>query len=147
MAGQAVIFSLGEEEYAMPIEVVREITRLDNVRPIPQAPSFVRGLINLRGQAVPLVDLHIRFGLLDGIKGQDAAANAFALIAELNGGTVGFAVDQVKEVRVLDQVLPPPLVTAPFIGGIVNLPDRIIMQVIPERILAGDELTYLGSLA
>ncbi|MHB1404957.1 MAG: chemotaxis protein CheW [Desulfitobacteriaceae bacterium] len=151
MASQVVIFALGQEEYGMPIEVVREITRLGDVRPIPQAPSFVRGLINLRGEAIPLIDLHIRFGI-DKESGaasadSDDKHNLFALITEVQGSHVGFAVDQVREVRVLEEVVPPPpLVTAPFISGVVNLPDRIIIQLLPERILEDDEIRKLNDI-
>ncbi len=145
MAVQVVIFTLGQEEYAMPIEVVREITRLGEVRTIPQAPAYVRGLINLRGKAIPLIDLHVRFGI-------DSSAllenqNTFALITEVHGNYVGFAVDEVREVRILENIVPPPLlVTASFIGGIVNLPDRIIIQLIPEQILESNEVQGLSQL-
>lgn len=151
MAEQVVIFALGNEEYGMPIEVVREITRLGEVRPIPQAPPYVQGLINLRGQAIPLIDLHIRFSISnencsDTDEGLNEG-NTFALITEVKDKLIGFAVDQVREVRILDNVVPPPpLVTASFIGGLVNLPDRIIMLLVPERILDNDELQDLNNL-
>lgn len=137
----------------MPIEVVREITRLDNVRPIPQAPAYVMGLINIRGSAIPLIDLHSRFGIakekvLVSAEGEVGVDHKLALITEVDGDTVAFSVDQVREVSVLDQIAAPPqLVTAPFIGGIVNLPDRIIMCLIPERILEKEELQGLHQLA
>lgn len=152
MAVQVVVFALGQEEYAMPIEVVREITRLGEVRTIPQAPSYVRGLISLRDKAIPVIDLHVRFGISDTDVTADSAAssvelNTFALITEVHGDYVGFAVDQVREVRILENIVPPPaLVTAPFIGGIVNLPDRIIIQLIPEQILQSDEVQNLSRL-
>lgn len=152
MAVQVVVFALGHEEYAMPIEVVREITRLGEVRTIPQAPAYVRGLINLRDKAIPVIDLHVRFGISDTDVITDNAAtpveqNTFALITEVHGDYVGFAVDQVREVRILENIVPPPpLVTAPFIGGIVNLPDRIIIQLIPEQILQIDEVQKLSGL-
>ncbi len=152
MAGQVVIFTLGQEEYGMPIEVVREITRLGEVRSIPQAPPYVQGLINLRGQAIPLIDLHIRFGISnENYSDTDDEGlneiNTFALITEVEDKLIGFAVDQVREVRILDNVIPPPpLVTASFIGGLVNLPDRIIMMLVPERILENDELRGLNNL-
>ncbi len=150
MGNQVVIFGLGQEEYGMPIEIVREITRLGDIRPIPKAPDSVKGLINLRGSAIPLIDLHVRFGVEKNrtiAKDAEAAKEDFALITEVNGDLVGFAVDQVREVRILDNIAPPPpLVTAPFIGGIVNLPDRIIMVLIPDRILAKDELEGIAKL-
>lgn len=141
-AVQVVVFALGQEEYAMPIEVVREITSLSEVRAIPQAPSYVRGLINLRGTAIPLIDLHVRFGI------SETNLSTFALITEVHGNPVGFAVDEVREVRILENiVLPPPLITASFIGGIVNLPDRIILKLIPEKILESNEVQGLKELA
>lgn len=152
MAVQVVVFTLGEEEYAMPIEVVREITRLGEVRTIPQAPAYVCGLINLRDKAVPLIDLHVRFGISDVNVTVDSPVstgerNTFALITEVHGNQVGFAVDEVREVRILENVVPPPpLVTAPFIGGIVNLPDRIIIQLIPDQILESNEVQGLRQL-
>ena len=145
MAVQVVIFTLGQEEYAMPIEVVREITRLGEVRTIPQAPAYVCGLINLWGKAIPLIDLHVRFGIDSSASPENQ--NTFALITEVHGDYVGFAVDQVREVRILENIVPPPpLVTAPFIGGIVNLPDRIIIQLIPEQILQSNEVQRLSQL-
>ncbi|MDA8224133.1 chemotaxis protein CheW [Desulfosporosinus sp.] len=152
MAVQVVVFSLGQEEYAMPIDVVREITRLGEVSTIPNAPSYVCGLITIRGVAIPLIDLHVRFGI-DPIKmtseGSDSQEdqNTFALITEVHGNHVGFAVDQLREVRILENIVPPPsLVTDPFIGGVVNLSDRIIIKLIPEQILESDEVKELGQL-
>ena len=156
MAVQVVVFTLGQEEYAMPIEVVREITRLAEVRTIPKAPSYVRGLVNIRGMAIPIVDLHDRFGIeqangtTEAITSKDANSmdNTFALITEVHGNQIGFAVDQVREVRILEDIAPPPpLVTAPFIGGVVNLTDRIIIQLIPEKILENDEVQGLSQLS
>jgi purine-binding chemotaxis protein CheW len=155
MAVQVVVFTLGKEEYAMPIEVVREITTLGEVCTIPQAPAYVRGLISLRGKAIPLIDLHVKFGINGAHEKANATTveeispgeNAFALITEVHGNYVGFAVDQVREVRILENIVPPPpLVTASFIGGIVNLPDRIIIQLIPEQILESDEVEKLNQL-
>ena len=153
MTVQVVVFTLGQEEYAIPIEVVREITRLGEVRTIPKAPTYVLGLINIRNMAVPIIDLHLRFGInqtKETTKSTDSleSRNTFALITEVHGNQVGFAVDQVREVRILDNIAsPPPLVTAPFIGGVVNLPDRIIIQLIPEQILESDEVMGLTQLS
>jgi len=152
MAVQVVVFALGQEEYAMPIEVVREITRLGEVRTIPKAPSYLSGLINIRGKAIPLIDLHVRFRM-DQTKVTTESSdpqkdqNTFALITEVHGDLVGFAVDQVREVRILENIVaPPPLVAAPFIGGVVNLPDRIIIQLVPEQILESNEIQGLSQL-
>jgi purine-binding chemotaxis protein CheW len=152
LVGQVVIFALGKEEYGMPIDVVREIIRLGEVRSIPQTLPYVQGLINLRGQVIPLIDLHVRFGIsaVGHRESEDASweTNSFALITEVNQKLVGFAVDRVLEVRTLEDVLPPPpLVTALFVGGLVNLPDRIIMLLVPDRVLDNTELLGLSELA
>lgn len=150
MAEQVVIFTLGQEEYGMPIEAVREITHFREVRSIPQAPPYLHGLINIRGQAIPLVNLHIRFDISsvnNNSAGNCRESNSFALITEVNNKLVGFEVDKVLEVRVLDDVVPPPpLIKAPYIGGIVNLPNRIIILMIPEFILENEELQIIDNL-
>ncbi|EGW36753.1 chemotaxis protein CheW [Desulfosporosinus sp. OT] len=152
MAVQVVVFTLGLEEYAMPIEVVREITRLGEVRAIPKAPPYVRGLINIRGIAIPLIDLHVRFGIertqtTTITDGKTPKENAFALITEVHGNNVGFEVDQVREVRILENIdPPPPLVTASFIAGIANLSERMIIQLIPEQILESNEIQRLSQI-
>ncbi len=141
MGFQAVVFSLGSEEYGLPIDVVQEITRLAEVHPIPKAPDYVKGLISIRGQAIPLINMHEKFGI------QALGEPEYAIIIEIEGSLVGFAVEEVKEVRTIDDIAPPPpLVTAPFIGGIVNLPDRIIIQIYPERILEDKEISDLSRL-
>ncbi len=96
MAEQAVIFTLGEEEYGMPIEVVREITHFREVRSIPQAPPYFHGLINIRGQAVPLINLHIRLdiGNNSGFGTDEAENNSFALKPS-EQEVIGFEVDKV----------------------------------------------------
>ncbi|RNC29536.1 MAG: Chemotaxis protein CheW [Candidatus Dichloromethanomonas elyunquensis] len=141
MGFQIVVFSLGSEEYGLPIEAVQEITRLAEVHPIPKAPDFVKGLIRIRGQAIPLIDLHQKFSV------QSENEPEFAVITEIDGNLIGFAVEEVKEVRAIEDVSPPPpLVHSSFIGGIVNLPDRMIIQVIPERILEEQEVDHLNRL-
>ncbi|NLI92197.1 MAG: purine-binding chemotaxis protein CheW [Peptococcaceae bacterium] len=141
MGFQDVIFSLGSEEYGLPIEAVQEITRLAEVHPIPKAPDYIKGLISIRGHAIPLIDLRQKFAI------QSDHESEYAIIIEIDGNLVGFAVDEVKEVRTLENISPPPpLVNSAFIGGIVNLPDRIIIQVIPERILEDREVQDLSRL-
>lgn len=147
MAEQVVIFTLGKEEYGIPIEVVREITHFREVRSIPQAPPYVHGLINIRGQAIPLINLHLRLDIAANRNDSEEDSeenNCFALITEVNDKLVGFEVDKVLEVRTLDNVIPPPpLIKAPYIRGLVNLPDRIIILMVPEFILEDEDLGIL----
>lgn len=143
MRSQAVIFSIGDEEYALPIEDVQEITSMDmtDIHTIPQAPDYIKGLITIRGEAIPLVNMHLRFG--SKVEGK----NDYAIIVAINGTIVGLAVDEVKEVRFLENVSPPPpLITTPFISGIENLPDRIIIQLNSARLLQGNEMDSITNL-
>lgn len=138
---QAVIFSLGQEEYGIPIEKVREITRMTEVCPVPQAPEYIQGLIKIRGQAIPLVNLQKKFGIIPEKECE------FALIVEIDGNLIGMAVEEVKEVKDLENVSPPPpLIKVPFISGIVNFSDRIILKISPESMLEDKELTELNAL-
>lgn len=142
MSDQVVVFQLGSEEYAVPIEKVYEIIRLGDVRPIPQAPEYVIGLINLRGNSVPVIDLQVRFNVRQkGLAAELRNQQGQVLIVDMHGCTVGLLVEKVTEVRVLDGVLPPPpLVSAPFISGVVNMAERIIMFLTPDRIIEQEEL-------
>jgi purine-binding chemotaxis protein CheW len=141
MGFQAVIFSLGSEEYGLPIEVVQEITRLAGVHPIPQAPNYIKGLISIRGQAIPLIDMHQKFG----IQSQNEAE--YAIIIEINGSLVGFAVEEVREVRHSINIAPPP----PSDHRAFHRRDcqssgpESFIQIHPERILEDKELPIFTS--
>lgn len=140
MSLQAVIFSLGNEEYGISIEEVQEITSMNatEIHAIPQAPEYIKGLITIRGESIPLVNMHQRFGT----KSEDNSN--YAIIVEIEGKLVGLAVDEVKEVRFLDNVSPPPpLIAAPFIEGIANLQDRMIIQILPKKIMQAQTFNNL----
>ena len=138
--GRLVVIALGNEEYGLPIEYVREITRLGDIRSIPDAPDYIKGLINIRGQAIPLIDLHLRFGthtrLVDTEIEGEVEHNGFALISEYKNSLVALSVDEVREVRDIDVVDEcPKMIHVPYISGIVNLPNRIIMKLDLELML------------
>lgn len=141
MPSQSVIFSLGDEEYGIPIEAVQEITHIEQIFPVPKSLKYVKGLIDIRGHAIPLLDLNLRFGL------KTKEKDDYAIIMKVQDDVVGLAVDQIEEVIWLDDIMPPPLlISAPFIKGIVNLPGRIIIQLSPEHILKDEELSDLKTL-
>jgi len=126
---QVVIIAVSDDEYAIPIEHVREITRIEKVQHVPDAADYVAGLINLRGQAIPLVSLHVRFGLQNNTE-KIMIKNAYALITEYYGVQVALLVDEVREVRSvphLEEV--PPLINTPYVKGVINLSGRLIMEI------------------
>ena len=98
-AGKYLAFTLGQESYGLPVLGVREIIRLVAITPVPQMPAHVRGVINLRGKIVPVVDLRIRLGLAVA----DSSESACIVVVQVKlpaGGTMhmGLIVDGVEEV-------------------------------------------------
>ena len=93
-----IIFKLGREEYGMDILRVQEIKRMMGITRVPATPAFIKGVINLRGSVLPVIDLRTRLGLIEG-ELKDAARIIVVLVNET---TVGFIVDEVVEVTTID---------------------------------------------
>ena len=139
---QLVVFSLGQEEYGVDILQVKEIKRLTEITRVPNAPDHVEGVINLRGNIIPVVDLHKRFELGT----VEATDESRIVIVNVQDITVGITVDAVSEVITLDKsslAPPPPLVAgieASFIEAIGKLKDRLLILLNMDRILGLDEV-------
>lgn len=148
---QVVTFELFAEIFALPILDVREIIRMTDITPVPQAPSFVEGVINLRGQIIPIVDLRRRFGL----EPQERDENTCIIVVEVSATTVvGLIVDAVRQVERLpsQSVLPPPSLVAGAIGaeyikGISNHDDKMIIHIDMHRIFSQSEMNALEGTA
>lgn len=144
---QLVTFELFGEIFALPILDVREIIRTSPITPLPQAPQFVEGVINLRGKITPVVDLRKRFGLTP----QAGTGESRIIVAELgNGVVIGLIVDTVREVERIpnDTITPPPaLVTgsigAEYIKGISNFEDKMIVHIDMRKAFSPEELNAL----
>ena len=98
---QFLTLMLGDQEYGLPILDVQEIRAFSRLTPLPNAPSFVRGVINLRGLIVPVIDLRARFGL----EVVDYTRFTVFVLVRLGTKTSGLAVDAVADLVVLDQRL------------------------------------------
>ena len=137
-----VSFLLNSEEYALDISLVQEIIKLSGWTRVPNAPRHVKGVINLRGRIIPVVDPKLKMGLhespLDG-------RNARIIIVETGGRVIGMAVDSVNQVLRLpmDVVEPPPdTVTGVddgYIKGVGKLSGRIIILLNADKVLGKDE--------
>src|SRR5690606_10089031 len=92
---QVVVFELGDEKYGIAISTVREIIRMPTVTQVPGAPEHVRGVINLRGRVIPVVDLRTRFRL----PAVELTADTRVLVVDILGENIGVVVDAVTEVR------------------------------------------------
>lgn len=93
-SGQFLTFRLGSEDFGVPISLVKEINQVVEVTPVPKAPDFVKGVMNLRGKIVPVVDLRVRFGLHQ----TDFTKETCIIVIDTPAGQVGNIVDAVKEV-------------------------------------------------
>lgn len=138
---QLVVFQLGAELYGVEIARVHEIIRLQTVTRVPRAPAFVDGVINLRGKVIPVVDLRRRFGLPTA----EHSRASRIVVVEIGDQVVGIVVDGVSEVlRVNTAVVEPPSpvvagIDSEYLDGIAKLPDRLVILLDLDRILARDE--------
>lgn len=146
---QLVIFRLAGEEFGMEISQVREIIRLQDITPMPRAPEFIEGVINLRGQIIAVMDLAKRFG----ISGGDRTDKTRIVVTEVGGSTVGLIVDEVPEVLRISEgeVDPTPemiesKVHADFIRGVGKLEDRLIIMLAADKIMNSDELKKVAAV-
>lgn len=135
---QLVTFMIGNEEYAVDILYVQEINRMIQITKVPNAPEFVEGVINLRGRVIPVIDLRTRLGMEK--KEQDN--NSRIIVIEVQGNTLGFLVDAVKEVlRIPSSIteVPPELVStinSEYIKSVGKLEDRLLILIDLEKIFA-----------
>lgn len=142
---QLVSFRIGEEEFGVDILMVQEIIRLPNITPIPNAPSFILGMINLRGKIIPVIDLRQRLRIHGGGRTENDRRSRI-LIVEMFTHVTGFIVDSVSEVMKIaeGEIEPTPhlvasSINAEYIQGVIKLPNRLIMLLDFSRILNPQE--------
>ena len=134
-------FRLAAEEYAIDILQVREIRACEKVTQIPESPAVVKGVINLRGFIVPIIDLRLKLGHADGY-----GAGTVMIILNISDRLVGIIVDAVSDVVALlpAQIRPTPdmgtVADVGFIRGLAPLDDRMLIVVDMALLLAGQEL-------
>jgi purine-binding chemotaxis protein CheW len=132
---QLVVFSLGSEEYGLPITTVQEIIRYTRPRTIPSAPPSVRGVINLRGKIIPVVDLKARLQLAGG-----DAEESKIVIVEAGAVTAGLIVDDVDEVITVDTdaLEPAPTGEVGYISAVAKVGDRLLVLLDVEAMFGGE---------
>jgi purine-binding chemotaxis protein CheW len=146
---QWVTFSLEGETYGVNVMHVQEVLKLTDIAPVPGAPVYVLGIINLRGNVVTVVDTRRLFGLPQ----QEANDLTRIVILEVDKQVVGILVDSVTEVVELDgsQVESPPTVGAEeggrYIHGVHSDGERLIILVDLSRVLAADRLSEANPMA
>ncbi|CFR08417.1 MULTISPECIES: chemotaxis protein CheW [Yersinia] len=154
LAGETVgqeflIFTLGAEEYGIDILKVQEIRGYDQVTRIANTPAFIKGVTNLRGVIVPIIDLRVKFAQ------QGVSYNENTVVIVLNFGqrVVGIVVDGVSDVLSLtaEQIRPAPefavTLATEYLTGLGSLGERMLILVDIEKLLSSEEMSLLDSVA
>jgi purine-binding chemotaxis protein CheW len=143
---QYLSFALGDEIFAVDVAKVREILDVTTITKIPQTPDFMRGVINLRGRVVPVMDMRLKFGM----PATEQTVNTCIIVIEVvhEGDTLvlGSLADSVQEVLELEpgQIEPPPRIgtrlRSDFIKGMGRVNDQFIIVLDTDRIFTVDEV-------
>lgn len=142
---QLVVFDLAQEAYGVDINVVREIIRMQDITSVPKTLDFVRGVINLRGRVIPVVDLRKRFALPEAEHTKDSRI----VVVDISGQDIGMVVDAVTEVmRIPNSSVAPPsaIITSTdsdYLQGIVKLESKLIILLDLDRVFTEDEKQLL----
>ena len=143
---QLVTFHLGEELYGVNIMDVKEIVRLQNVRVIPNAPYYVEGIINLRGEIIPIIDLHKRFKIQTILKAEDMEIEGGFIILNIEGNKIGIIIDKVERVITVkgEDVKDPPQmlsgIGSEYIEGVIREDDGYLIMLNIRKLFNAKEL-------
>ncbi len=151
--GKYLTFSMAGEEYGIGILKIKEIIGMMAITSIPQTPGFVKGVINLRGKVIPVIDLRLRFG----IEAIDYTERTCIIVVEITGesGTVqiGIVVDSVSEVMTIkgDDVEDTPTfgvsLNTEYVLGMAKMEDGVKILLDIDKVLSADEITAIKNVA
>lgn len=153
LAGETIgqeflVFTLGDEEYGIDILKVQEIRGYDQVTRIANTPAFIKGVTNLRGVIVPIIDLRIKFAQ-PGVEYND---NTVVIVLNLQHRVVGIVVDGVSDVLSLthEQIRPAPefavTMSTEYLTGLGALGERMLILVDIEKLLSSEEMALMDNL-
>ena len=151
-AGKYLSFHLGDEEYAIQVLKVREIVKLQHITGVPETPAELKGVINLRGKVIPVVDLRLRFGMPE----KEYGERTCIIVVELGRaatGPMGIIVDEVSEVLTLQEseIQDTPDfgigVETPYLLGMAKVRDSVKILLDIDEALAASDLSALSALA
>ena len=143
---QYLTFILNDEEYGVDILRVQEIRGWDNATPIPNTPSYIRGVMNLRGTIVPIIDLRERFNLETLAYGPTTVVIVLKVYAGERERVMGIVVDAVSEVYNIgpDDLQPPPdfgdVVALEFVQGLATVDEKMVIVLDVDHLLTSGEL-------
>ena len=154
LSGRYLTFRLGNESYGIGVLAVQEIIRITAITPVPQLPDHLRGVINLRGRIIPVVDLRRRFGLPADTDGERACIVVVQIRTATRGIVpMGLAVDAVEEVLTIaaGEIEPPPefgcAVDISFLRGLARVRGAVKAILDIDRVLTGEQPDAATSVA
>ncbi len=139
-------FKLAEEEYGIGIMHVTEIVGLQNITEVPDMPEFVKGVVNLRGQVIPVIDVRLRFHM----EPKEYDERTCIIVLSIRDVQIGLVVDTVNEVLTIDDKLisPPPKVasanSARYIKGLGKVNEEVKILLSGEKLLFEEEIAKLS---
>ena len=153
LAGKYLTFKLAEEEYGLEILKVQEIIQMQAVTRVPRTPDYVRGVINLRGKVIPVVDLRTKFGL-DSVKDTEKTCIIVVQISHRDGKVVmGIIIDEVKEVLDIraENIEETPSfgasIDTEFIMGMGKIGQSVKILLDIDKVMSSKEITAIENAA
>jgi purine-binding chemotaxis protein CheW len=149
---QLVTFQLGEEQYGIDIMDVEGIVKVEDVRPLPNSPAYVEGIFNLRGDIIPVINLHRRFHIRRANLGEEEMLLSGFVIINIDGMLLAIIIDRVSRVVAVKQseIQPPPQmlsgIGAEYIEGVVNRDGTYLIILDTRRLFNVRELQQLNSM-
>jgi purine-binding chemotaxis protein CheW len=150
---QLVTFQLGKERYGIDIMEVKEIVKNQEVRPVPNSPEYVSGLLNLRGRIIPIIDLHDRFQLTRLSVEEDEIDPGGILVITVEGKELGLVIDRILRVLTIETAelqLPPQMMSgigSEYIQSVVSGDDGYLIILNTRRLFNPRELASINTLA
>ncbi len=147
--GKFLTFVLSNEEYGIEILKVREIIGLMDITTVPQTPDHMKGVINLRGKVIPVIDLRMKFSMQE----EEHTQETCVIVVEVNGTSIGIIVDSVSEVSDINggEIEDAPNfgqgIDTSFIMGLGKVKEKIIILLDIDAVLSTDELEMVDELA
>ncbi len=143
--GRFLIFTLGEGQYGIQIRHVKEIIGIQSITSMPDMPDYIKGVINLRGKIIPVIDVHLRFKQ----PSMEYTERTCFIVIDTNEISVGLIVDNVAEVLSIsdDDIVPPPPenigVYNKYVYGFGKINNKVILLLDCEKLVTGDEADEL----
>jgi len=152
LAGKYLTFKLSDEEYGLEILKVQEIIRMQTVTRVPRTPDYVRGVINLRGKVIPVIDLRCKFGM----DSQEDTDKSCIIVVQVNSAdhkiVMGVIIDEVREVLDIDagSIEETPSfgasINTDFITGIGKVGDTVKMLLDIDKVLTDSEVAEVAAI-